>query len=418
MTRRSCRGTSNGSPISGLTLLGAMPVADEAPPTDLTDGSANAALRRAGRAPAERTCFAARARNPVLREPRGVRRGARRGPLLLSPHARGRGGGGVVRPSHPVRVQAPGTIGEQFAEALIARAKAGVPSGSSWTREDRRPSAARARSTTGSPPRGRRCASTARSGRACLRAARSRRRRGAGTSAGSATSTTARCSSSTAESAGSAARNRGSLPGRALPRPVPPGRRARRQPAPARVPRQLPVAGRRGPLGGSTGSSPCSRPGPRPCPRSCCTTPRALPADHRRDRGLLSTATRLARRRQPIRDRPQDDRPPRGSRAPRRPRPPVRPRARQQLGVRTAQQFHHRALLSSGVQILGYPAMLHAKAFVRDGVDVLAGTCNLEAWSLKRFFEIDLRIQSRSSPPSSTSGSAFRPKPFRHPAAG
>jgi phosphatidylserine/phosphatidylglycerophosphate/cardiolipin synthase-like enzyme len=38
--------------------------------------------------------------------------------------------------------------------------------------------------------------------------------------------------------------------------------------------------------------------------------------------------------------------------------------------------------------------MLHAKAFVRDGEDVLAGTCNLEAWSLKRFFEIDVRVQS------------------------
>jgi phosphatidylserine/phosphatidylglycerophosphate/cardiolipin synthase-like enzyme len=38
--------------------------------------------------------------------------------------------------------------------------------------------------------------------------------------------------------------------------------------------------------------------------------------------------------------------------------------------------------------------MLHAKAFVRDGEEVLAGTCNLEAWSLKRFFEIDVRIKS------------------------
>ena len=38
--------------------------------------------------------------------------------------------------------------------------------------------------------------------------------------------------------------------------------------------------------------------------------------------------------------------------------------------------------------------MLHAKAFVRDGDEVLAGTCNLEAWSLKRFFEIDLQIRS------------------------
>ena len=59
-----------------------------------------------------------------------------------------------------------------------------------------------------------------------------------------------------------------------------------------------------------------------------------------------------------------------------------------------AQQFHHGRLLDAGVQILEYPAMLHAKAFVRDGEEVLAGTCNLEAWSLRRFFEIDLQIRS------------------------
>jgi cardiolipin synthase A/B len=60
-----------------------------------------------------------------------------------------------------------------------------------------------------------------------------------------------------------------------------------------------------------------------------------------------------------------------------------------------AQQFHHSKLLEAGVRILEYPTMLHAKAFVRDGEDVLAGTCNLEAWSLKRFFEIDLQLRSR-----------------------
>ena len=60
-----------------------------------------------------------------------------------------------------------------------------------------------------------------------------------------------------------------------------------------------------------------------------------------------------------------------------------------------AQQFHHAALLDAGVRILEYPAMLHAKAFVRDGEELLAGTCNLEAWSLKRFFEIDLLIGSK-----------------------
>ena len=60
-----------------------------------------------------------------------------------------------------------------------------------------------------------------------------------------------------------------------------------------------------------------------------------------------------------------------------------------------AQQFHHAKLLDAGVRILEYPAMLHAKAFVRDGEELLAGTCNLEAWSLKRFFEIDLRLRRR-----------------------
>jgi cardiolipin synthase len=59
-----------------------------------------------------------------------------------------------------------------------------------------------------------------------------------------------------------------------------------------------------------------------------------------------------------------------------------------------AQQFHHAKLLDAGVRILEYPTMLHAKAFVRDGEEVLAGTCNLEAWSLKRFFEIDLLVRS------------------------
>ena len=56
---------------------------------------------------------------------------------------------------------------------------------------------------------------------------------------------------------------------------------------------------------------------------------------------------------------------------------------------------HHGTLLDAGVRIVEHPAMLHAKAFVGDGEQVLAGTCNLEAWSLKRFFEIDLRVRSR-----------------------
>jgi cardiolipin synthase len=61
-----------------------------------------------------------------------------------------------------------------------------------------------------------------------------------------------------------------------------------------------------------------------------------------------------------------------------------------------AQRFHHAKLVDAGVRILEYPTMLHAKAFVRDGEELLAGTCNLEAWSLKRFFEIDVQIRSQA----------------------
>ena len=61
-----------------------------------------------------------------------------------------------------------------------------------------------------------------------------------------------------------------------------------------------------------------------------------------------------------------------------------------------AQRFHHAKLLDAGVRILEYPTMLHAKAFVRDGEELLAGTCNLEAWSLKRFFEIDIQLWSEA----------------------
>ncbi len=61
-----------------------------------------------------------------------------------------------------------------------------------------------------------------------------------------------------------------------------------------------------------------------------------------------------------------------------------------------AQRSHHGQLLDSGVAIYEYPKMLHAKAFVRDGEELLAGTCNLEAWSLKRFFEIDLLVRSEA----------------------
>jgi cardiolipin synthase A/B len=59
-----------------------------------------------------------------------------------------------------------------------------------------------------------------------------------------------------------------------------------------------------------------------------------------------------------------------------------------------AQRHHHAALLDAGVRILDHPAMLHAKAFVSDREEVLAGTCNLDAWSLARSFELDVRVRS------------------------
>ncbi len=60
----------------------------------------------------------------------------------------------------------------------------------------------------------------------------------------------------------------------------------------------------------------------------------------------------------------------------------------------SAQRHHHATLLDAGVRILEHPSMLHAKAFARDGEEVLVGTCNLEAWSLKRSFEIDVLVRS------------------------
>ena len=72
------------------------------------------------------------------------------------------------------------------------------------------------------------------------------------------------------------------------------------------------------------------------------------------------------------------------------------PRDANNWACASAQHFHHGKLLDAGVVILEYPTMLHAKAFVRDGEELLAGTCNLEAWSLKRFFEIDIQVRSEA----------------------
>jgi len=56
--------------------------------------------------------------------------------------------------------------------------------------------------------------------------------------------------------------------------------------------------------------------------------------------------------------------------------------------------YHHEALTGAGVELWTYPAVAHAKAFIRDGEHVLVGSCNLETWSLRRFFELDVSIRS------------------------
>ena len=58
-----------------------------------------------------------------------------------------------------------------------------------------------------------------------------------------------------------------------------------------------------------------------------------------------------------------------------------------------AQQFHHAKLLEAGVRILEYPTMLHARSSSATATSSWRGR-NLEAWSLKRFFEIDIQLRS------------------------
>lgn len=59
-----------------------------------------------------------------------------------------------------------------------------------------------------------------------------------------------------------------------------------------------------------------------------------------------------------------------------------------------AQRHHHAAMLDAGVEIWEHPRMVHSKALVRDCLEVLAGTCDLEAWSLRRSCEINMRTRS------------------------
>ena len=56
------------------------------------------------------------------------------------------------------------------------------------------------------------------------------------------------------------------------------------------------------------------------------------------------------------------------------PAPPIHEIFPNNWACGAAEEFHHRRLIEAGVQILGYPKMLHAKAFVADGKQVLVGT--------------------------------------------
>ena len=64
------------------------------------------------------------------------------------------------------------------------------------------------------------------------------------------------------------------------------------------------------------------------------------------------------------------------------------------LSTGYARLYHYAELIDAGVEVWTYPTVAHAKAFVSDGENVLVGSCNLETWSLRRFFEIDVSIRS------------------------
>ena len=154
-------------------------------------------------------------------------------------------------------------------------------------------------------------------------------------------------------------------------------------------------------LGGTipaASSRDCSRRSTRaraPCPPSCSTTRRAVTGRSRpRSRALIDGASDTLDIVNPyVTDRGMIGRIVRAAQRGARVRLFV-PANPNNWACGAAEQFHHRRLLDAGVQLLGYPQMLHAKAFLADGEHVLAGTCNLEAWSLKRFFEIDIGFES------------------------
>jgi cardiolipin synthase len=59
---------------------------------------------------------------------------------------------------------------------------------------------------------------------------------------------------------------------------------------------------------------------------------------------------------------------------------------------RGLQHYFYDELLAAGVKIYEYPTLLHGKASVKDGKSVLIGSANLNSLSLKRNYELQMRI--------------------------
>ena len=137
----------------------------------------------------------------------------------------------------------------------------------------------------------------------------------------------------------------------------------------------------------------------RPSTRTACrgSSPQRsgpLPSDHDGDRRADRRRSRHARRDQPLRDRPSDDPAHRARLPARSARVRCSSRNANDSACAAAEQFHHAQLLGCGYRSWSTRRCCTPRRSSADGHDVVVGTCNLEAWSLKRFFEIDLKIRS------------------------
>ncbi len=205
----------------------------------------------------------------------------------------------------------PGTIGEEFAGVLLAKAAEGVA-----VRRRRRPRRLAPRQV----------------GR-LLRAAAGRRGRRPGRARGGTHRPPQAVRRRRPRRLGRWRGDRGPLRRRPLPRPVRARDRAGRLAAPARVRRQLPLARRQRVAGAAAGALPGHRAGhgarDGPAQRA-----RSLPPDLDGHRRAARRCARDARRGQPVRRRQGDDPAHHRRCTPRRARPPLRARARQQPRLR------------------------------------------------------------------------------------